>query len=106
RAEAFRKGGGRKLAIGTAPMTMESVIAPVLERYRREHEDIDVQLVEGGASVLLDKVQKGELHLTLSVPLGAALEQRPLFPLRTLAVSSAGSRIPARARTFRLEDLL
>jgi LysR family transcriptional activator of glutamate synthase operon len=87
-------------------MTMESVIAPVLHRYLREHEEIDVRVVEGGAPALLDKVQKGELHLTLSVPLSPTLEHRPLFPLRTLAVSSAASRIPARAKTVRLEDLV
>ena len=106
RAETLRKGHGGTLAVGTAPMTMESVIAPVLHRYRREHEHIDVRLVEGGAHALLDKVQKGELHLTLSVPLSPTLEHRQLFPLRTLAVSSAASRIPARARTVRLENLV
>jgi DNA-binding transcriptional LysR family regulator len=106
RAEALRKGRGRTLAVGSAPMTMECVIAPVLHRYRREHEEIEVRLVEGGAPILLDKVLKGELHLTLSVPLTSALEYRELFPLRTIAVSSAASGIPARARTVRLEDLL
>ncbi|MDB5925953.1 MAG: hypothetical protein JWN13_4889 [Betaproteobacteria bacterium] len=106
RAETLSEGRGRTLAVGTAPMTMESVIAPVLHRYLREHEGIDVRLVEGGAPALLDKVQKGELHLTLSVPLSPTLEHRPLFPLRTLAVSSAASRIPARAKTVRLEDLV
>jgi DNA-binding transcriptional LysR family regulator len=106
RAETLRKGRGRTLAVGAAPMTMESVIAPALRRYLREHEDIDVRLVEGGAPVLLEKVQKGELHLTLSVPLSPALEHRQLFPLRTLAVSSAAFGIPARARTVRLEDLV
>ncbi len=106
RAGALSEGRGRTLGVGTAPMTMERVIAPVLDRYLREHEGIDVRLVEGGAPVLLDKVQKGELHLTLSVPLSPTLEHRPLFPLRTLAVSSAASKIPARAKTVRLEDLI
>jgi LysR family transcriptional regulator, cyn operon transcriptional activator len=106
RAETFRQGRGRTLAVGTAPMTMESVIAPVLRRYLHEHDEIDVRLVEGGAPALLDKVQKGELHLALSVPLNPTLEHRQLFPLRTLAVSSAASRIAARAKTVRLEDLV
>jgi DNA-binding transcriptional LysR family regulator len=106
RAETLRQGRGRTLAIGTAPMTMESVITPVLERYLRDHAEIDVRIVEGGAPALLDKVQKGELHLSLSVPLSPALEHRPLFPLRTLAVSSAASTIASRARTVRLEDLV
>jgi DNA-binding transcriptional LysR family regulator len=106
RAETLSEGRGRTLAVGTAPMTMESVIAPVLHRYLREHEEIDVRLVEGGALALLDKVEKGELQLTLSVPLSPTLEHRQLFPLRTLAVSSAASSIPARAKTVRLEDLV
>ena len=106
RAETLSEGRGRTLAVGTAPMTMESVIAPVLHRYLRGHEGIEVRLVEGGAPALLDKVEKGELHLSLSVPLKPTLEHRPLFPLRTLAVSSAAFRIPARARTVRLEDLV
>lgn len=107
RAESLRKGRGRTLAVGTAPMTMESVIAPVLRSYLREHDGIDVRLVEGGAPLLLDMVRKGELHLTLSVPVSpGTLESRQLFPLRTLAVTSAASRIPAVARTVRIEDLV
>jgi LysR family transcriptional regulator, cyn operon transcriptional activator len=106
RAETLRQGRGRTLAVGTAPMTMDSVIAPVMRRYLREHDGIDIRLVEGGAPALLDKVEKGELHLALSVPLKPTLEHRQLFPLRTLAVSSAASRIPARAKTVRLEDLV
>jgi DNA-binding transcriptional LysR family regulator len=106
RAETLSEGRGRTLAVGTAPMTMESVIAPMLHRYLREHEEINVRLVEGGAPALLDKVEKGELHLSLSVPLSPTLEHRQLFPLRTLAVSSAASRIPGRAKTVRLEDLV
>jgi DNA-binding transcriptional LysR family regulator len=106
RAETLRKGRGRTLAVGTAPMTVETIIAPVLQRYLREHEEIDVRIVEGGAPALLDKVEKGELHLSLSVALNPALERRPLFPLRTLAVSSAAFKIPARAKSVRLEDLV
>jgi LysR family transcriptional regulator, cyn operon transcriptional activator len=106
RAETFRKGRGRTLAVGTAPMTMQNVIAPVMRRYLREHDGIDIRLVEGGAPALLDKVQKGELHLALSVPTNPTLEHRPLFPLRTLAVSSAASGIPARGATVPLEDLV
>ena len=105
-AETLSEGRGRTLAVGTAPMTMESVIAPVLDRYLRGHEGIDVRLVEGGAPALLDKVERGELHLSLSVPLIPTLEHRQLFPLRTLAVSSAASGIPARSKTVRLEDLV
>src|SRR5512137_2081798 len=30
RADALRKGRGRKLAVGTAPMTMETFVAPAL----------------------------------------------------------------------------
>src|SRR5688572_19583876 len=74
RAEALSEGRGRTLAVGTAPMTMERVIAPMLQRYLREHAEIDVRLVEGGAPGLLDKVEKGELHLSLSVPLKPSLE--------------------------------
>jgi LysR family transcriptional regulator, transcription activator of glutamate synthase operon len=106
RAETLREGRGRTLAVGTAPMTMQSVIAPVMRRYLREHDGVDIRLVEGGAPALLDKVEKGELQVALSVPLKPTLEHRPLFPLRTLAVSSAASRIPARAKTVRLEDLV
>ena len=54
RAEALRKGRGRTLAVGTAPMTMESVIAPVLRRYLREHEELAVRVVDGGAPARLD----------------------------------------------------
>lgn len=105
-AEALREGRGRTLAIGTAPMTMERVIAPVLQRYLREHDGIEIRLVEGGAPALVDKVRKGELHLSLSVALDPSLEHRPLFQLRTLAVSSAASGLPARGRTVRLEDVV
>ena len=87
RAETLRKGRGRTLAVGTSPMTMESVIAPVLLRFLREHEEIDVRLVEGGAPALLDKVRTGERDLSLSVPLSPTLDTGGVFRCVPLAVA-------------------
>jgi len=103
-AEALGKGHGRVLWVGTSSMTLESVIAPVLDHYLPAHKNIEVRLVEGGGPALLEKVERGELHLAVTVPLNPRLQTRQLFSMRTLAVIPAG--IAKRGKTVRLEDLI
>jgi len=106
RARTFGRDPAHVLRVGSSSIALERVIAPVLHRYRRAHPDVEVRLVEGGGPELFEKVVKGELHLTFSVPLDRRLEVKLLFPHHTLAVSSASYRIPSRGRTVRLEDVV
>lgn len=73
--------------------------------YLPVHKNIEVRLVEGGGPALLEKVERGELHLAVTVPLNPGLQTRQLFSMRTLAVTPA-SRIANRGETVRLEDLI
>ncbi len=105
RAETLRRGHSGVLRVGTSSMTLESFIAPVLVRYCHLQPEIEVRLVEDGGLSLLDRVERGELHVAVTVPLNPRLANRPLFPMRTLAVS-ASSHAMARRKTVRLEDLV
>jgi LysR family transcriptional regulator, cyn operon transcriptional activator len=104
RAETLRRGHSGVLRVGASSMTLESFIAPVIARYRRLQPEIEVRLLEEGGFRLLDGVERGDLHLAVTVPLNPRLASQPLFPMRTLAVRAA-SNAAARGKTVRLEDL-
>ena len=85
RARALETGDAGILRIGVTTQTLESVLADFLGRHRKAHPAIDLQVVEDGGLSLLRRLQRGEIHLAISIP-GEGLEHRLLFPARLLCV--------------------
>jgi DNA-binding transcriptional LysR family regulator len=104
RAEALRGGTSGVLRVGGAPQTLEGVFAGFLTRYRRRHPDIEIQLTEDGGPALLDRVERGELHLAVTAPAGSGLAGSLLFPARIIVVAPTRHRL-ARRRTVDLAEL-
>jgi LysR family cyn operon transcriptional activator len=104
RAEALRGGEQGVLRVGATPQTLESVFAGFLTRYRRRRPGIDVHLTEDGGPGLLHRLDRGELHLTVTAPGGSGLAGRLLFPGRILAVIHVRHRL-ARRRTVDVAEL-
>jgi DNA-binding transcriptional LysR family regulator len=98
RSRALAEGTAGILRIGCAPMIMESVVAPLIPRYRERHPDVDLQLCELGGAHALQAVLRAELHAAVASPLEPKLKTRLLFPWRLLAVVSRGHEL-AQART-------
>ena len=85
-------------------MTLESFLPNFLALYRRRLPDVAVSLVEDGGAALLNRVERGELHLALTFPRHPTLRSRALFPVRLLAVIAPSQRL-ARKKTVELADL-
>jgi DNA-binding transcriptional LysR family regulator len=96
RAGALAGGEAGVLRIGATPQFIEAALPEVLTRYASAYPGIDVQLVEGGARVLVTQVQQGELHLAVGVWRAGGLQSQPLYPGRVLAVMQRRHRLADR----------
>jgi DNA-binding transcriptional LysR family regulator len=104
RARALSEGRAGILRIGCAPMVMESVLVPLIARYRRRCPGVDLLLYEQGGERAQDAVLRGELHAALASPTEPRLRARLLFPWRLLAVMPYGHPL-ARGRTVDIVKL-
>ena len=107
RDRARSLGGGRVgiLRVGASPQVLESVLSAFLTRYRRTHPEVEVQLVEDGALMILRLVEEGQVQIGLGVhPVRDPLRARVLFPARIVAVMPTSSPL-GRTRTVALGDL-
>jgi DNA-binding transcriptional LysR family regulator len=104
RADTLKGGQTGVLRVGATPMTLESFLAGFLPHYRRRLPDVAVSLVEDGGAALLNRVERGELHLALTFPRHPGLRSQVLFPVRLLAVVARSQRL-ARKKTVDLSDL-
>lgn len=97
RARALETGHAGILRIGVTTQTLESVLAAFLGRHRRAHPAIEIQLVEEGGLALLRRLERGEIHLALSIP-GEGLAHRPLFPARLLCAMAPSHPLARRTK--------
>jgi LysR family cyn operon transcriptional activator len=103
RAHALRSGEAGLLRVGATPQTLESVLTSFLPRYRRAHPAVEVRLVEDGGLQLLGRLERGEMHLALTLP-GEGFRHCSLFPTRLLAVMPRPHRL-GRRTTIEVADL-
>jgi len=99
RALALSQGRAGILRVGCAPMIMESVVAPLIAKYRKRCPDVDLRLLESGGASAQEAVLSGRLDVAVASPVERRLHARPLFPWCLLAVV-ARSHPFARARTI------
>lgn len=104
RARALKGGRTGILRVGATPQTLESLLASFLVRYQRSHPGVEVHLTEEGGRLLLSQLERGELHLAVTLPGHDRLRSRLLFPVRVLAVMPASHRLKRRA-TLEVMDL-
>jgi len=105
RARALCDGTIGVLRVGATPQTLQNILPGFLTRYRRSRPGIEIQLVEDGGARLVNLVEQGALHLAMSGVLsGTRLDQRLLFPIRVLAVTSLSRQWRPRA-TIEVKEL-
>jgi LysR family cyn operon transcriptional activator len=97
RARSLRTGEGGILRVGATPQMLESVLADFIERHRRAHPATEIQLVEDGGLELLRRLERGDIHLAVSIPKDG-LEHRLLFPARLLMVAARRHPFAGRSR--------
>jgi len=94
-----------ELRLGLPPLGSSVLFAPLLARYRQQHPQIDIRLMEHGSRRLEQAVLDGELDVAATLlPIGPGLEHQPVRDEPMLALlPQAHPR--AGAKRFRLEWL-
>ena len=106
RATALGGGKSGALRVGATPQFIEAAMPHLLAIYQRGHPEVDVRLVEDGASQLITAVEHGELHLAIgALRYEQPLESVLLYPLRVLAVMSPRHSLASR-RTVEVSDVV
>jgi LysR family cyn operon transcriptional activator len=105
RARALKRGHTGVVRVGATPQAIETVLAAFLMRYRRRHPGVDVHFIEDGGASLPDRLERGEMHLTLMAAGDERFRWRLLAPLYVLAVFPTTHRL-ARRSTLEVEEVV
>jgi DNA-binding transcriptional LysR family regulator len=97
RARSLKAGQTGILRIGATPQVIENLLADFLTGYRRRHPGVEVHLVEDGGARLLSRLERGDVHLTMTPVAESRFQHRLLYPMHVLAVLSSGHRLGRRA---------
>jgi DNA-binding transcriptional LysR family regulator len=97
RARELKSGETGILRLAATPQVIENLLAPFLVHYRRRHSGVEVHLVEDGGARLLGRLERGEVHLSIT-PAGATrFEGRVLYPMHVVAALPPAHRLARRA---------
>jgi LysR family cyn operon transcriptional activator len=97
RARALKAGQTGLLRIGTTPQAIESVLVEFLAHYRRRHPGVEIRLVEDGGVRLPERLERGDVHVTIMPAGEERFHSRLLFPVHVMAVFPQGHRLLPRA---------
>lgn len=97
RARALKAGETGILRVGATPQVIENLLADFLTRYRRRHPGVEVHLIEDGGVRLHARLERGDVHLTMTAVGGTRFEDRLLYPMHLLAVLAPAHRLARRA---------
>ncbi len=96
RARLLKAGETGILRVGATPQVIENLLASFLTRYRRRHPGVEVHLVEDGGVRLKGRLERGDVHLALTVASGQ-FASRLLYPMHALAALTPAHRLGRRA---------
>lgn len=88
-AKSAKKIENVTMTLGAMCTIGPQLIADLIVRFQAEHPDVEVSVVDGEASAMIDKLEKGDLHLSIvGVPeeLPETLHQVPVFSERFVIV--------------------
>lgn len=88
-AKSAKKIENVTLTLGAMCTIGPQLIADLIVRFQAEHPDVEVRVIDGEASAMIEKLEKGDLHLSIvGVPdeLPDTLHQVPVFTERFVIV--------------------
>jgi DNA-binding transcriptional LysR family regulator len=88
-AKSAKKIENVTLTLGAMCTIGPQLIADLIVRFQSEHPDVEVSVIDGEASAMIEKLEKGDLHLSIvGVPeeLPDTLHQVPIFTERFVVV--------------------
>src|SRR5262245_30967469 len=96
RARALKSGQTGVLRVGAAPQIMENLLADFLQRYRKRHPGIEIQLVEDQGGRLPARLEAGDMHVAILPDSDDRFFSRPIFPMFVVAVMPKDHRLRRR----------
>jgi DNA-binding transcriptional LysR family regulator len=97
RARSLKAGDTGILRVGATPQVIENLLAPFLARYRRRHPGVEVHLVEDGGLRLHGRLERGDVHLTMTATGATPFRDRLLYPMHLIVALSPTHRLARRA---------
>jgi DNA-binding transcriptional LysR family regulator len=104
RGRALASGTTGVLRVGSTPHTLEAVLTPFVARFRRSYPGVDVHFTEDGGPRLLDRLERGQVHLAITAFGDERFASRALFPAVATAVMPATHPL-AKRKTVSVTDL-
>jgi len=104
RARALKTGETGVLRLGTTPQVIENLLADFLLAYRRRHPGVEVHLIEDGGARLPDRLENGDVHLTIMPAGDERFRARLLYPMHVIVVCPKSHRL-SRHRVIELSEL-
>ena len=91
RAQRLRRTDTGILKVATTPQTMEGVFAAFLHRYAERRPNVQVKLVEAVGPSLLNKLERGDVHLSICLRQTIQTEDHPFgsYPLPSMEFFAA-----------------
>ncbi len=105
RARSLKAGDTGILRVGATPHVIENLLADFLTQYRRRHPGVEVHLVEDGGVRLYDRLERGDVHLTMTAVGGTHFQDRLLYPMHLLAGLSPEHRLGRRRAVLEIAEL-
>jgi DNA-binding transcriptional LysR family regulator len=93
RARALKGGQAGLLRVGATPQVIECLLADYLTGHRRRHPNIEVHLIEDGGARLPDRLERGDVHLSIMPASDQGFHGQLLYPMHLLAVLPVGNRL-------------
>jgi DNA-binding transcriptional LysR family regulator len=92
RAQRLRRADAGVLKIATTPQTMEGVFSAFLHRYAERRPNVQVKLIEAVGPSLLDKLERGDVHLSICLMQTIQTDDHPFdtYPLPAMEFFAAG----------------
>lgn len=97
RARSLKAGDTGILRVGATPQVIENLLADFVTRYRRRHPGVEVHLLEDGGVRLRGRLERGDVHLTMTFAVGTPFQDRQLYPMHLLAALPRTHRLGRRA---------
>lgn len=104
RARELKRGETGILRVAATPQVIENLLAPFLIHYRRRHPGVEVHLVEDGGARLLARLERGEVHLSMTPASATRFAGTLLYPMHVIAAVPAGHAL-GRRRVLEVSEL-
>jgi LysR family cyn operon transcriptional activator len=96
RARQLKSGETGILRVAATPQVIENLLADFLAPYRRRHPGVEVHLVEDGGARLIGRLERGEVHLSITPAGMTRFEGQLLYPIHVVAALPSAHRLARR----------